>query len=90
MQASSGVLDPEADLELLQRAAHETSSAGSHCLVTPELFICGYVPTRIKAHLSRDFVQRIDAEAQRIARGLGEDRSRDLERQVSYRGGSSA
>ncbi|MFQ4150382.1 nitrilase-related carbon-nitrogen hydrolase [Arthrobacter sp. LAPM80] len=61
-------MELESNLEMLKRAAREASAAGADCRVTPELFICGYAPAMLQEHLSPEFVQKIDAGAQQIAR----------------------
>ena len=51
MQANAAVLDLDANLAAVEAAAGKAAAAGAGLLLTPELFLVGYAPLRIRAEL---------------------------------------
>ena len=51
MQANAAVLDVEENLATLEAAAAAAAESGAAMLLTPELFLVGYAPARLRAHL---------------------------------------
>lgn len=68
LQANAVVLDVEANLRTVDRAARQASQAGADLLLTPELFPVGYAPLRVRAELDPADLPAIRAELADIAR----------------------
>ncbi|WGW12361.1 nitrilase-related carbon-nitrogen hydrolase [Saxibacter everestensis] len=74
MQANAKLLDLEANIAAIDAATRRAADAGASILVTPELFVTGYSPRRVRAALRpadlSDLSDRIDAIAARHGIGL--------------------
>ncbi|WP_146341305.1 nitrilase-related carbon-nitrogen hydrolase [Nesterenkonia sp. NBAIMH1] len=68
LQAQAEPLSIDLNLAAVQRAAAEAKEAGAELLVTPELFVTGYAPARIRAELGQEPVHAAEDALRRIAR----------------------
>ncbi|WP_309125050.1 nitrilase-related carbon-nitrogen hydrolase [Kocuria sp.] len=71
LQAQADVLDIEANLATIDRAARQAREEGAELLLTPELFTCGYSPERVRRELTAGDLDRIAERAAGIARRHG-------------------
>src|SRR5215218_7025467 len=71
LQANSAVLDPAANLASLEAAAAKARSAGAAVLVTPELFLLGYAPERVRAEFDPALLPQLREALAEIARTSG-------------------
>lgn len=71
LQAQADVLEVEANLGTIDRAAGQARERGADLLLTPELFTCGYSPDRVRRELSAADLDRIAERAAGIARRHG-------------------
>jgi len=67
LQANAAVLDVEANLRTVDRAARRAARAGADLLLTPELFPVGYAPLKVRAELDPADLPAIRAELADIA-----------------------
>jgi len=68
LQANAAVLDVEANLRTVDRAARQAAQAGADLLLTPELFPVGYAPLRLRAELDPAELPGIRGQLAGIAR----------------------
>lgn len=68
LQANAKVMDPEANLRTLDAAAARAADAGAAVLVTPELFLTGYAPGRIRDGVDANRLAALRSAAAEIAR----------------------
>ncbi|KNH18546.1 nitrilase [Arthrobacter sp. ZBG10] len=71
LQANAAVLDPDANLDSLEAAAATAAARGAAVLVTPELFLVGYAPRRIRSGLDPDILPALRQRLADIARRHG-------------------
>lgn len=67
LQAQAEPLNIEANLDAVERAAWQAADAGAQLLLTPELFVTGYAPARIRAELPAQTVHHAEQQLARIA-----------------------
>ncbi|GAB3842810.1 nitrilase-related carbon-nitrogen hydrolase [Nesterenkonia populi] len=67
LQAQAEPLDIGANLAAVERAAAQAAEAGAELLLTPELFVTGYAPARIRAEFSAEAVRCAEHHLARIA-----------------------
>ncbi|WP_147108155.1 nitrilase-related carbon-nitrogen hydrolase [Nesterenkonia populi] len=68
LQAQAEPLDIGANLAAVERAAAQAAEAGAELLLTPELFVTGYVPARIRAEVPAEAVRAAEEQLSGIAR----------------------
>ncbi|WP_307429343.1 nitrilase-related carbon-nitrogen hydrolase [Pseudarthrobacter defluvii] len=71
LQANAAVLDVEANLLTVDRAARRAAQAGADLLLTPELFPVGYAPLRLRGELDPANLPVIRGQLADIARRNG-------------------
>ena len=67
LQARAQVLDAEANLAAIENAAERAAAAGAAVLLTPELFVVGYAPRRLRSELDPESLPALHDRLARIA-----------------------
>ena len=67
LQDESSVLDLEANLGIISRAAAQAVASGADLLLTPELFVTGYAPKRIREQFAASALPELRARLAAIS-----------------------